>query len=191
MTIRSASRLLVAGLATVAVALALAACGSSSDGAAATTASAAGGPSGRDRAALAACMRAQGVELPTPPAGARRYRDGDGGPPQGAPRGGPVIIGGFGRDRSGAESRRLQAAFEKCGGRFMRGGPGAARGRAGAPSTAALRRFTACVRRNGYDLPDPNTSGDGPAFDGSKVDRDDPAFIRASRACQELLQPAG
>ncbi|MDO8211799.1 hypothetical protein [Conexibacter sp. CPCC 206217] len=179
MTIRSAGRLLVAGLAAVAVALALAACGSSSDdgesgGATATTPSAAGG---RDRAALAACMREQGVELPTPPAG--------------APRDGPRIMGGFGRDLSDAERSRLQAALEKCGGRFMRAGPGGAGGRAGAPSAAALQRFVACVRRNGYDLPDPNTSGDGPAFDDSTVDRDDPAFIRASRACQQLLQPAG
>ncbi len=89
----------------------------------------------------------------------------------------------------------MQAAFEKCGARFGggfggRGGPGNAGGSGGRPSTAALRRFVACVRENGYDLPDANTSGDGPVFDGDTVDRDDPAFVRASRACQGYLAPS-
>ncbi len=200
-----------------ALALPIAACGSSSDGASSTTAAAgtatnAAGTS--DRAALQACLREQGVDLPTPPAGAGRPPQGGSGttpdgPPPGADGGAPPTDGQsgppagadgrggrggfFGRDLSDAERRRMQAAFEKCGGRFgggFGGGPGMAGGSAGRPDAAALRRFVACVRRRGYDLPDPNTSGDGPVFDDSAVDRDDPAFVEASRACQRYLTPS-
>lgn len=221
-------RALATAAALAALAPLLAACGSSSDGggasAAASTTTAASGAGTRDRAALQACLREQGVELPTPPAGAGAPPSGDGppqgtgttptGPPQGTgttpagtppngdrppgdgqggpPSGADGRGGDFGRDLSDAERRRMQAAFEKCGARFGGGfgrgdGPG---GRSGRPNAAALARFVACVRRNGYDLPDPDTSGDGPVFDDRAVDRDDPAFVKASRACQRYLTPS-
>ncbi|HST41939.1 MAG TPA: hypothetical protein VLK58_20645 [Conexibacter sp.] len=200
MTIRSNLRALVAGLAAIAVALPLAACGSSGDDAgsattAARTAAGGGGPGGRDRAELTACLREQGVELPQPPAGGGRPD----GPPQGATTpdgppgtdGGPGAGGGFfGRDLSEAERAKLEAAFEACSGRG--GAPGRAAGAGPAsPSAAALEKFVACVRRNGYDLPEANTSGDGPVFDEDAVDREDPAFVSATRACQRYLAPAG
>jgi hypothetical protein len=216
MTIGPIGRALVAGLATLLLALPLAACGSSSDdagtAAASTTANAtttaAGLPGARDRAALAACMRDQGVELPRPSPRARTFqreggRGGDGAPDRGFGRGGEAgrgarfrgpagsARGGFAGRFSGADRSRVQAAFQKCGGRFGRftrgGGPAGAR--AGAPSRAVLERFVACVRSHGYDLPDPNVSGRGAVFDDARVDRDDPVFQRASRACQQLLQP--
>lgn len=216
-------RALATAAALTALALPLAACGSSSDdeggsGAAASSTIAAAGTvtnaaGASDRAALQDCLREQGVELPTPPAGAGRPPQGDGppqgaattpdGPPQGdgAPgdsQGGPPSGGRgggfFGRDLSAAERRRMEAAFETCGARFGGGvggpGGGVPGGRGGRPDAAALARFVACVRRNGYDLPDPNISGDGPVFDDSAVDRDDPAFVRASRACQRYLAPS-
>ncbi|MDW5594573.1 hypothetical protein VSS74_09510 [Conexibacter stalactiti] len=215
MTTGSTLRALAAGVAALAVALPLAACGSSDDGSGSTTSTvaAAAGQGGRDRGELAVCLREHGVELPQPPAGAGRpdgAPQGEGTPPDGAttpegappgdgsgpPAGGPGG-GFFGRDLSDAERERLEAAFEACGGSFggERGGPGmpgragAAGGRGGAPSAAALEQFVACVRRNGYDLPDANTSGDGPVFDDDAVDRDDPAFVSASRTCQRYLAP--
>lgn len=231
MTIRSIGRALAAGCAALAVALLLAACGSAGDdsGASGATVAAAananggpGGDGGRDRTELAACLKQQGVELPAPPAGARR--DGQGGPPQGGtgttPQGAPPQSGtgttpqgvppqgapgdgrampggpggGFGRDLSAAERRRMQAAFETCGGGSFMGGPGGRGGPGGsdgAPSSAAIARFVACVRRNGFDLPDANTTGRGPIFDDTRVDRDDPAFVKASRACQRYLAQTG
>jgi len=209
-TIRGAA--LAAALA--AVALSVAACGSSSDGGGGATVAAAGGTtttapgdgtttgpadgraSSDDRARLTACLKEQSVELPERPAGGPGGAGGDGPPPQGRPpQGAPGRgAGSFGGALSDAERRRLAAAFEACGARFgmrggPRGGPGAP-GSGGRPSTAALRRYVACVRRNGYDLPDPNTSGDGPVFDSDTVDRDDPAFVKASRACESLLRPS-
>jgi hypothetical protein len=201
-TIRGAALAALAALA-----LSVAACGSSDNGSGgsatvaaaggattapaegAPTAPADGGPSPADRERLTACLREQGVELPERPAAGGGPPAGDR-PPAGGP-GGPG--GGFGRDLSDAERRKMAAAFETCGARFgMRGGPGGpgGPGRGGRPSTAALRRYVACVRRNGYDLPDPNTSGDGPVFDDDAVDRDDPAFVKASRSCESLLRPS-
>lgn len=199
-TIRSAT--VVAALA---AALALGACGSSSGGddGTATTASAAartaadGRPSAADRERLAACLREQGVELPQRPAGAPA-EGAPGGPPPGdgapapgdgatAPADGASPPGGRpGRALSEEDRKKMESAFEACGGR-PGGGFGSGPGRAGGPSAAALKRFVACVRRNGYDLPDPDTSGRGPAFDADRVDRNDPVFVKASRACQQLL----
>ena len=45
-----------------------------------------------------------------------------------------------------------------------------------------------CVRRNGYDLPDPNLSGDGPVFDSGEVDQNDADFQKASQKCQGRLR---
>jgi hypothetical protein len=47
------------------------------------------------------------------------------------------------------------------------------------------------VRRNGFALPAPNTSGRGPVFDPTKVNQRDPAFVKASAKCQQLLGAPG
>ena len=57
------------------------------------------------------------------------------------------------------------------------------------PSVSRSVSYVACVKQNGYDLPAPNLSGNGPIFDESKVNRDDPKFQSASQKCQQLLQP--
>jgi hypothetical protein len=203
-----------------AAALTFAACGSSSGGGGGTTSAAAatnaaGAPSAADRTRLTACLKQHGVELPERPAGPPGAAGGDGAPPPqgvttpgGAPPAGATNPGGtppqggsppgpggaFGRDLTDAERKRMQAAFTACGARGMMGGPGQGRpgGAAdGAPSAATLKRYVACVRRNGYDLPDPNTSGSGSVFDPGEVDRDDPAFVKASSACERLLRASG
>jgi hypothetical protein len=101
--------------------------------------------------------------------------DGDRRPPGGGPPGG--------------NDSDFRAALDECGidpsqrpGRS--GGPGG-----GAPMGESIEDFVACVRENGYDLPDPNTSGDGPVFDPEQVDQDDPAFQEASRQCRHELRP--
>lgn len=156
-----------------------------------------GAGAARDGATIPQVAPREGATTPDAPPG-----DDSAGPPPGGSRGsGGPAAGFFGRDLSDAERKRLEAALEACGGRFggERGGPGmpgrggaaGGQGSAGAPSAAALERFVACVRRNGYDLPDANTSGHGPVFDGEAVDRDDPAFVSASRTCQRYLSSTG
>jgi len=189
--VRSRGRGAVTAALLLALAIPLAACGSSSSGgstsAASTTASATG-PAGRAGfARLRACLQQQGVTLPRPPAGAggQTRTAGQGGPGFGLRRG-----GGFFSRLSSAERARLSAAMQKCGGQF---GGRFRRFGFDARSPAfrrALTAYVACVRRNGFDLPAPNTSGRGPVFDASKVNRQDPRFVAANAKCQQLLAAA-
>jgi hypothetical protein len=83
----------------------------------------------------------------------------------------------------------VRQAFQACGIQ-----PPSTQFRAGGPnvnSTAyrnAVNGYVACMRQNGYQMPDPNLSGNGPVFDASKVNRSDPKFESASQKCQHLLQ---
>jgi hypothetical protein len=129
--------------------------------------------------------------------GGPRQGGGYGGAPQGTgttpqgtgtagapPRGGARR--GFGGNASQAQRTKLQAAFKKCGVTFGQGG---ARQRPDVSSPtyqAAVTKYVACVRKNGYDLPDPDFSGKGPIFD-SKI-QSDAKFQAASKPCQSLLQ---
>lgn len=198
-SIRVRARALAALIVLLALGATLAACGSSSGGtttnaSATTNATRSAGRAG-GFARLRACLQQQGVTLPRPPAGGPGTR-----PPAGAPgSGGFRRGGGFFSRMSSAERARLQAAMQKCGApaggfrRFGAGGPGGANLRSAA-FRRALVAYVACVRRNGFDLPSPNTSGRGPVFDASKVNRQDPKFVAANAKCQQLLaaaRPAG
>ena len=56
-----------------------------------------------------------------------------------------------------------------------------------------LLEFAACMRDNGYDMPDPDfsNSGGGPGTGGGgpfgEVDRSDPDFIAAEEACGDIM----
>lgn len=154
----------------------IAACGSSSSSSSTTSSSAAASSSGSTtarRAALIACLRSHGVNLPSRPGGFRG-RPPSGGAGTGA--GGPRFFGG------GAPNPKLQAAFKACGANFGR------RGRFPRISHPAIQKYVACVRQHGYNLPNPNLSGHGPVFPASI--RSNPKFQSASRPCQRLLFPA-
>ena len=193
-SIRVRARALAALIVLLALGATLAACGSSSGGTttnASATTNATGSPGTAGRAGFArlrACLQQQGVTLPSPPAGGQGTR-----PPAGtAPgSGGFRRGGGFFSRLSSAQRTRLRAAMQKCGGQF-----GGGFRRFGGPDvrSAAFRRalvaYVACVRRNGFDLPAPNTSGRGPVFDASKVNRQDPKFVAANAKCQQLLAAA-
>ncbi|MDQ6796229.1 MAG: hypothetical protein M3067_15700 [Chloroflexota bacterium] len=145
--------------------LALAACGGSSKSSAA-----AGSQGSSNRAKVAACLKQQGVNLPRRPPG--------GGPGLGLGLGGGPPGGG----QSSANRAKFRAALRKCGVNF--------RGRRFARNPAfrqALVKFAACVRRNGYNLPAPNTSGSGPVFNRGRVNPNDPRFRTAASKCQGLL----
>jgi hypothetical protein len=54
----------------------------------------------------------------------------------------------------------------------------------------SLLQYAQCMRKNGYDMPDPTFSGQGTASGGpfgSAVDQNDPAFKKANAACQHYL----
>ena len=75
----------------------------------------------------------------------------------------------------------------------FKGGPG---GKGGPPNmnSAAFKKqvkgYVACVRENGYELPEPNFSGEGPIF--KKSESESAAFRKASEQCQGLFgRPRG
>ena len=185
LTNRPPRRVLALGAAAalVLVALLIAGCGGSSSGSStgedsSTTASGgpAGGPGGFEISEEAqTCLKEKGVELPEPGSG--------GGPPQG---GGAPPSGEGGPPRGFGGGARMKEAFEECGVELPRGKPGGPNVNSAA-FKKQIKEYVACVRENGYDLPEPNLSGGGPVFSESEVDQEDPKFKEASEACQGKL----
>jgi hypothetical protein len=158
-----------------------------------------GGPGGAFNisAEAKACLKEKGVELPEFKGG----EGGEGGPPSGgipeggeppsgaeggeAAAGGPPA-GGFG----GEGSEEMTKAFEECGVETpeFKGG---ASGKGGVPNVNSaafkkqVKRYVACVKENGYELAEPNFSGEGPVFE--KAESESAAFKKASASCQSLL----
>ena len=157
------------------IALAAAGCGSSSSsGESTTTAS-------NNRTQVAECMRKQGVILPDRPRGASGPT-GPRGPSVGA--GGFLFGGGGGAGQQRQRDPKFEAAAKKCGLNVNARQPRVNN----AQFRLSIQKFVTCVRKNGYpDMPAPNFSGNGPVFDASKVNRNDPKFTKAATKCQSLL----
>ena len=178
----------------VALATLVAGCGSSSStsSSASTSASAA---SSTSRAKLVACLKQHGITLPAgqrpgagaPPGGAPGA--GSGTPPAGSagtgtgttPSGRPPAGGFFGR--TGANASKFRAAVKACGANFPAGSGGFRRGF----NRQNIQKYVTCVRQHGYNLPEPNFSGNGPVFPANI--RTNKKFQSASKACQSLLAP--
>jgi hypothetical protein len=167
--------------------VALAACGSSGSGSSSaansssTATNKAGGQGASRFAALRSCLQKQGIKLPAPPSGASRVQ---GRPGSGAAGGGPR---GF-QLPAGVTQAQFQAALKKCGGGGRtRGGAGAFRG---ASARAGLVKYAACLRQNGIDVPEPNTTGKGPVFSTKGIDTSSSKFKAAQSKCQSDLQGA-
>jgi hypothetical protein len=199
-------------------ALTLIACGGSSSDSGSTgtqaSASASSGASttrsGGQRGFLSdevqACLKKQGVELPQ-----GGMRGGDGQPPAGyGPPGGRLpgggqppegatppdgAGGGFGATMSDEDRQKLQDAMKACGVEMPARGQGGSGSQRPDINDADYQKrvndYVACVRENGFDLPDPDFSGDGPIFDPDKVDQSDKTFQAASAKCQSRLRPSG
>lgn len=137
----------------------------------------------QERAMLdfASCLRDNGIDIDDPTV------DSDGN----------VQFGGF---RAAAQSGELdpaamEAAFASCQDHLE----GIALGRGGGDFDRTeledtLVAYAACMRDNGYDMPDPDFSGSGPSGGEpgqggpfGAIDRDDPDFVAAQEACQDLL----
>jgi hypothetical protein len=56
-----------------------------------------------------------------------------------------------------------------------------------AASKAALEKYASCMRENGVDLPNPDTSGNGPVFNTKGIDANTPAFKAATGKCRSDL----
>jgi hypothetical protein len=131
------------------------------------------------------CLKEKGVELPEPgqgglPAGGRP----EGTPPEGGPpAGGPPQ--GFGK--GGA---KMKKAFEECGAELPQGKPEGSPMNFGA-FRKSIKEYVGCMGENGVDLPEPNLSGEGPVFQESEVDREDPKFKAANEKCQSRLGVPG
>lgn len=136
-----------------------------------------------------ACLKEKGVELP-------EFKAGAGGPPSGGeaepPEGGEKPSGkeGFG----GEKFEEMQEAFKECGVEFggLKGGPGGAGGKPNVNSAAfkkQVKEYAACVRENGYEIAEPNFSGEGPVFE--KSESESAAFKKASASCESFLKGGG
>jgi hypothetical protein len=101
---------------------------------------------------------------------------------------------GFG----GASSSKYAKAIAACGGfgggSFGGGGGGGGFARPGGGGFSAsssadrtdVTNFVACVRKNGFDLPNPNFSSKSGVF--PRADETNPKFLAASVKCQSLLR---
>jgi hypothetical protein len=166
------------------------------------------------REALAACLKKYGVTLPSGGLGGGRFggtgasgfrgRFGASGASGFRGRFGASGASGF-RGRFGATgasgsrgfpggfgatNSKEAKAFAACGGGFAGGGGGLARGGGGFSASSATDRaevtaFVACVRKNGFDLPNPNFASRAvfPA-----ADETNPKFIAASKRCASILK---
>jgi hypothetical protein len=146
--------------------LALAACGGD------PAQNGAGQPDDKSELAFARCMRAAGINLPDP-----------GGPGAGAQR---VELG------TKVSPQKLRSATESCR-KKTGGGPKPLTEAEQAEFRDAALKFAQCMRRNGVDIPDPQTSssGGGIVIDsggkGGGPNPDSPGFQRAQKACEKLL----
>jgi hypothetical protein len=164
--------------------LALAACGSSGKGSSSSTGAVklAGDKHGLEEYRV--CMRANGVNLSPSTSGT-----------------------GSSSAHLNTASAQYKAAARKCLAQapsLLRPGPSTARAPgvakagtgASAPRTtpvvAALQqgvdRFAACMRANGVNYPTPKTSGNGPLFDTSHLNKNSAQFRAAQTKCRGLLQ---
>jgi hypothetical protein len=174
----------LAGLAAVAVAVTLAACGggSSSTASSATNSANTATPGNGQRsgrfAALRACLQKEGINLPSTRSGR---------PPQPGGGGLPGFGGGGLKAPAGVSQSKFQEALKKCGaGRF----PGGGRRFSSAAGRAALTKFAQCMRENGVNLPAPNTSGNGPVFNSKGLNPSSSAFKSALTKCRGDLRGA-
>jgi hypothetical protein len=172
--------------------LGLAACGSSSSSSTSTTTAAAsatgagtsstggapaGGPTGSGISrfkAIRECLQKSGITLPQRTPGTRR-----------APGAGGFLGGAGPALPKGVTRAQYEAALKKCGGRPL----GGATTRLKNPVyQKALAKFATCMRENGVNVPQPNTSGTGPVFNIKGLNTASAQFKAAETKCSVQLQ---
>jgi hypothetical protein len=146
-------------------AIGLVACGGSS-GSEATGASDSGSDSSQERARLrlTECLRKQGVDVPS-----------DNG------------AGGGGRPPANFDRQKLRDAIQGPCKKYQRGAFGNLSRQDQTELRDRLTKFTACMRKNGADVPDMQP-GQGPP---PAINRNDPTFQKALEACQSQAPRRG
>lgn len=188
-------RVIVSAVLALALAsIGLAACGGSSKSSTTTNASVAAtsggsgtgasgptGPAGSrsDRfKGIKECLQKNGITLPKPSSGQRR----PGG--SGGFLGGAGGAGGSPKLPAGVTRAQYEAALKKCGG----GAFGRTRGRFNSPAfKQSLDKFASCMRENGVNVPEPDTSGKGPIFSTKGIDTASAQFKAAEAKCSKDL----
>ena len=84
----------------------------------------------------------------------------------------------------------MKKALEECGAELPQGKPEGPSTNSGA-FRKSIKEYVACMGENGYELPEPNLSGEGPVFKESEVNREDPKFEAANEKCQSRLGGPG
>jgi hypothetical protein len=189
-------------------ALVLAGCGGSSGGSTGTSTTSSSGGSGSEGSTSGGgarveiseedrqCLKEKGVELPEFKSGEGPGTFQKGEAPEGGqvPEGGEIPEGGPPAGGFGGERREeMTKAFEECGVEMpeFKGGPGGATAEGARPNVNSaafqkqVKEYVACVRENGYELAEPDFSGEGPIFD--KTESESAAFKKASEQCQSLI----
>lgn len=135
----------------------------------------AGAGSGRFKA-LRECMQKNGITLPQRTPGTRR------------PPGPGGFLGGAGVPQlpKGVTRAQYEAAIKKCGGSVFGGA-----GRFKRPGyQQAIAKFASCMRENGVNVPQPNTSGNGPVFNTKGLNPSSAQFKAAEAKCRSDLEGA-
>jgi hypothetical protein len=134
-------------------------------------------PAGPSRfTALRECLQKNGITLPKRTPG---QAPGVGG-----------FLGGGPKLPAGVSRAQYEAAIKKCGGlpRFPRGGFRDPRIKFNSPAIkAALVKFAACLRANGVNAPEPNTTGNGPIFNTKGLNTSSATFRTAESKCRNDL----
>jgi hypothetical protein len=146
--------------------LVLAACGSAST----STSSSASSADARDtaRVKLQQCLREQGVDVPDNPGG-----------------------GGAVTRLSATDRTKLQQALQGTCKQYANGAFGQISDDQRQEFQDAFTKFSACMRKQGIDVPTPQLgSGGGPPAGGG-FDRSDPKVQAAAKSCQSLLPQGG
>jgi hypothetical protein len=200
---------------TLALALSVTACGSSSGGSASaaksSTAKTGGSAAKVSLAAYTSCLKSHGVSTKARAGFGGGFGGGGtsttGGPPSGTPPTGTTTTGGFpgggsgGPGVPGGGSSKYAKAAKACASKLPTGarsaiGAGGFGGAAGgstaagraAFSTKELDAYVSCIRKNGYGaMPAPSTTG-GAVFPKSVASN--AKFEAANAKCQSLLVPA-
>jgi hypothetical protein len=123
-------------------------------------------------AAVRTCLSKKGITLPQRGAG-------------GFPGSGAQLPSGMSRAQFAEALRSCGAGFK--GGRSSKGHNGFKNPFNNPRFHAVLVRFAACLRQNGVNVGEPNTSGKGPIFDTKGVNTGSAKFKAASAACRGTL----
>lgn len=128
------------------------------------------GPRLQRFSALRECLQKEGVTLP-------QRKPGQGGP-------GSFGAGGL---PAGVSRSKLQAALKKCDS-ALKISPGQGHFFGNNPAIKqAYAKFATCMREHGVNLPEPNTSGNGPIFDTKGIDTSSATFKAAEAKCRSDL----